>query len=104
MIALLVAAAVQQGALPPYGESIRCAGLAEAATKLAVRDTPEWRKMFDAALFWGLAAAERGQKDRVPATQFKADQIAAREKALAELNAGGAPAKEELAACVRRVP
>lgn len=104
MIALLALALVQQGELPPYADSIRCAGLSEAATKLATPDSDEWRKSFDAALFWGLAASERGQKDRVLATRFKADQVAAREKALGELKAGDAAAKAELAACLKRVP
>lgn len=91
------------GPLPPYAESIRCAGLAEAASQASDGRSQEGRRLFDAAMFWGLAASEGGRKEGVAAGTFKSDQVSARLRAAGEL-APGAAAKAELDACVARVP
>ena len=105
MLFLLGAAALHgaAGKLPPYAESIRCAGLAEAAAEAAASRKEE-RRMFDAAIFWGMAASEAGRKAGYPAARFTADQLAASAAAKAELRAKARGARSELRACLKRVP
>ena len=103
-VALALGAAGQAGQLPPYAESIRCAGLAEAASAESDKDSEAGRKLFDAALFWGLAASEAGRKDGIPAATFSSDQIAARTRAAGELGPSNPGAAAELEACLARVP
>lgn len=92
--------------LPPYAESMRCSGLAEAATrrekdKVAVE---AHLTNFDAAIFWGMAASDRARKDGLSGIRFTADQKEAALKARAELDAGSKAAADELARCIARVP
>ncbi|HEY0148551.1 MAG TPA: hypothetical protein VGB70_06060 [Allosphingosinicella sp.] len=89
--------------LPPYLESIRCAGLAEAAAKREKDGVGFGRVYFDAAIFWGMAASERARKDGISGARFTADQEAAAAKAHAEFEAGSTTAADELARCVARV-
>ena len=105
MLFLLSAAALHGagGKLPPYAESIRCAGLAEAATEAAT-DRAEERRLFDAAIFWGMAASEAARKAKYPGERFTADQLSAAAAAKTELVAPAPGARAELAACLDRVP
>lgn len=100
LAALLLA---QQGPLPPYADSIRCAGLVEAADQIEA-DEVRSKPLYDAALFWGLAASERARKDGISSAGFKADQVRARETALAELKSGDAAAADATIECVMKVP
>ncbi|HEX8579328.1 MAG TPA: hypothetical protein VF655_07010 [Allosphingosinicella sp.] len=102
LFALLLAAAPAQATLPPYAESIRCAGLAEASTRIGPRKPND--AGFDTALYWGLAASEAARKNGIPAERFTADQVAAADKAEAELRDPRSDAPMELAFCVARVP
>jgi hypothetical protein len=104
MILLALAAAGPKQAadtLPPYTESIRCAGLAEGAAAGASGE--EERRLYDAAIFWGMAASEAARKAKLPGSRFTEDQLAAAAAAKTELAAEGAGAKAELAACLARV-
>ena len=94
------AAPSDPGPLPPYAESIRCAGLAEAAGALRPRE----RGLFDGALFWGLAASEAARKAKYSAKRFTRDQKRAAAAARRELKARGSSAEAELEACLARVP
>jgi hypothetical protein len=93
------------GKLPPYAESIRCAGLAEAAANLEPGGPAANRgAAFDAAIFWGMAASEAARKDGLSGERFTADQVEAAAKAERELRAPGTDALTELALCIARVP
>ena len=107
--ALLAAAApasgqAPAGTLPPYAESIRCAGLAEAAARREKDGLGFGRANFDAAVFWGMAASEAARKDGLTGARFTADQEDAAARAAAELEAGSKAAGDELASCLARVP
>jgi hypothetical protein len=101
---LLLASAAAPTSLPPYGESIRCAGLAEAAARLENDGVKPGRAAFDAAIFWGMAASEAARKDGLSGARFTADQEQAAAKAAVDLQAPGTDALVELALCVARVP
>lgn len=90
--------------LPAYERSIRCAGLAEAAWRAPGADAAKQRKMFDVALFWGLAASEAARKDGIPASAFTEDQKAAAAMVAAELAADDRAAATELRACETQTP
>jgi hypothetical protein len=108
-LALLLApglAASKAPKLPPYLDSIRCAGLAEAAAKSdegegGIRSS---NVNFSAAIFWGMAASERARKDGLTGARFTADQLAAAAKAGSEFEAGSKAAAAELARCIARIP
>jgi len=100
---LLLLAAAPPTTLPPYRESIRCAGLAEAAAKLEPGGAAAGGAAYDAAVFWGMAASERARKDGISGERFTADQVAAAAKADAELRGPGTDALTELALCIARV-
>jgi hypothetical protein len=101
LLALLLAAA-PPAAVPPYADSIRCAGLAEASTRIGPKKPTD--AAFDTALYWGLAASEAARKNGLPAERFTADQVAAADKAEAELRDPRSDAPVELAFCIARVP
>lgn len=85
----------------PYADSIRCAGLAEAALDRQTGDGR--RKLFDTAMYWGLAASERARSEGISARRFTYDQKDAKERALRDL-AAGTHAGRELDDCTARVP
>jgi hypothetical protein len=91
--------------LPPYAQSIRCAGLAEVAARPGKDGKrPESGTAFDAAIFWGMAASEAARNNGISGEQFTADQLAAAAKAEKELFGPGTDALTELARCIARVP
>jgi hypothetical protein len=96
------AAAEGRPPLPPYTVSIRCAGLAEAAHEKASRE--EQHRLFDAAMFWGLAASDRARADGLTAAVFSADQQAAKTKGAEDLAKTDGKAVEELKVCLETVP
>src|SRR4051812_21515049 len=102
LIALAAAAARPTAKVPSYPEAIRCAGLMEAGLGGKDPVSEEGRRLFDAALYWGLAASGVGRRGHVTATKFKADQVAAKTAAVADLGAGKAGG--EFANCLKRVP
>ena len=101
LLALAMGAA-PTATLPPYAHSIRCAGLAEAALGRPPFDKAE-RKLFDAAMFWGMAASERARADGISAVQFSRDQEVAKEHAARDLQTGPS-AMAELDRCMAGVP
>ncbi|HEX8584336.1 MAG TPA: hypothetical protein VF680_07995 [Allosphingosinicella sp.] len=106
-LALLLApglAAAKEPKLPPYLDSIRCAGLAEAAAKSEVGGIRSSKVNFSAAIFWGMAASERARKDGLTGARFTADQLAAAARADSEFKAGSKAAADELARCIARIP
>jgi hypothetical protein len=95
---LLLAAAAATPTLPPYAESIRCAGLAEADAEQSRSDLA-----FDAAIYWGMAASEAARNNGVSAERFAQDQKEAATKAKADLETGQG-ILEELVDCLAAAP
>jgi hypothetical protein len=58
-------------------------------------------ELFDVAMFWGMAASERAQKDGISGTAFTKDQQLAKLQAARDL-ASRPQALEELDLCVRQ--
>jgi hypothetical protein len=106
LIAML-AAGPQAGppsGLPPYADAIRCAALAEAAAETASHSSGDGKRLFDAAIFWGMAASEGARKAKLPAARFTSDQSEAAAAARVELEKRDEAASAELATCLERVP
>ncbi len=114
MLSLLVLLLMQQAPAPPpaptpvrvmpYVEVVRCAGLTQAASELEGGESGEGRSLFDAALYWSLAASQAADVGGRTPTQADADQTRARILAVRELGSADAEARAELAACRRRTP
>ncbi len=85
-------------------ETVRCAGLTQAAAELAGGESDQGRALSDAALFWSLAAAQSGAIQGLSEVESDRELTAARVRAVAELSRGEASAREALAACVARAP
>lgn len=90
--------------LVSYEEAVRCAGLTQAASELEGGESTEGRKLYDAALYWSLAAMQAataaGKQSRVADT----DQTRARIEAVRQLNADTPGARATLQRCVQRAP
>lgn len=103
---LLTLVAPQAGGegLMSYQETVRCAGLAQAASELEGGESPRGRILFDAALYWSLASGQAASASGRPAASADADQTRERIAAVRDLSAqtNGAPAALE--ACLRRTP
>ena len=88
----------------PYDEAVRCAGLSQAASELEGSESGRGRTLFDAALYWSLAAMQMSQFAGRPDAQAETDQTRARLRAVRELSAGDAAARAALDACLQRTP
>lgn len=102
---LLTLAAPQTGeGLMSYQETVRCAGLTQAASELEGGESPRGRSLFDAALYWSLASGQAASASGRPTASADADQTRERIAAVRDLSAqtNGAPAALE--ACLRRTP
>ena len=88
----------------PYEETLRCAGLTQAASELEGGESAEGRALSDAALYWSLTAIQQAQiAGRSPA-QAEAEQTRARLRAVRELTADDAAARTNLQRCRARTP
>lgn len=90
--------------LMPYGEVVRCAGLAQAASELEGGESGEGRALFDAALYWSLAAGRAAEATGIAPVRADADQTRARILAVRQLGADNAEARVALQTCRRRTP
>lgn len=112
MFAVFALALMQQAVAPapptvrvmPYVEVVRCAGLTQAASELEGGESAEGRTLFDAALYWSLAASQAADVGGRTPVQADADQTRARILAVRQLGSGNAQARTELATCRRRTP
>lgn len=113
MLSLVAITLLQQAAPPPpapavrvmpYVEVVRCAGLTQAASELEGGESREGRALFDAALYWSLAASQAADVGGRTLTQADADQTRARILAVRQLGSANTEARAELAACRRRTP
>ncbi len=104
-LVLTLAMAAPSRPLPSYPDATRCAGLTMAAAK-AAKDTPQFNKLYDAAIFWSLASQEASTKmaSRVTPKMVDHDQEEAMATAAAELAAKDPVALKALAQCRAEVP
>ena len=106
--ALLVQSAAPATASRPtllsYADAVRCAGLTQAASELEGGESREGRALFDAALYWSLAAAQAAEASRRGATAADTDQTRARILAVRQLSARNAQARATLRRCRQRTP
>ena len=91
-----------------YDEAVRCAGLTQAASELEGGESGEGRALYDAALYWSLAAGQAAQASGRDPVASDADQTRARILAVRQLSArrepGVAEARAALQRCRRRTP
>ena len=87
-----------------YDETVRCAGVTQAASELEGGESTEGKALSDAALYWSLAATQAAQASNRDATAADADQNRARIRAVQQLNARDAEAKSTLQRCRARTP
>ena len=90
--------------LTSYEDSVRCAGLTQAASELEGGESGEGRALFDAALYWSLAAAQAADASGRGSAAADADQTRARILAVRQLSAGTAEARAALRRCRQRTP
>jgi len=90
--------------LMAYEDVVRCAGLSQAASELEGAESEAGSKLFDAALYWSLAASQAAQaagRDPVAADR---DQTLARIEAVRRLTIRDAEAATLLQRCRQRTP
>ena len=87
-----------------YDETVRCAGLTQAASELEGGESAEGKALSDAALYWSLAATQAAQASNREATAADADQNLARIRAVQRLNANDSDARAALQRCRARTP
>ena len=87
-----------------YEETVRCAGLAQAASELEGGESTDGQSLFDAALYWSLAASQAASASGKPARAADTDQTRARILAVRQLSTANAQARADLARCRARTP
>ena len=87
-----------------YEAAVRCAGLTQAASELEGGESTQGRSLFDAALYWSLAAGQAAQAAGRSPVVADADQTRARILGVRQLNADSAEARAELDRCRARTP
>ena len=88
----------------PYVELVRCAGLTQAASELEGGESAEGRLLFDAALYWSLAASQAALASGRSPEVADSDQTRARILAVRQLGSSDAQARVDLTNCRRRTP
>lgn len=101
-LSALVLAAAQDA--PAYPDSLRCAGLTQAASELEGGESARGRTLYDAALYWSLAAMQAARQAGRGEAQAEADQTRARLAAVRELSAADPAARAALDRCLARTP
>lgn len=109
MIAAVVTAVLtglsgQITVLTGYDAAVRCAGLTEAASELEGGESERGRRLFDAALYWSLAAAQAGDASGRAFSVIDNDLTRARIRAVREFAADAPEARTALSDCLRRAP
>ncbi|MFN4295915.1 MAG: hypothetical protein ACK4FB_03670 [Brevundimonas sp.] len=103
-MAVLSGLSGQVTVLTGYESAVRCAGLTQAASELEGGESARGQRLFDAALYWSLAAGQAADAAGRPAEISDNDQTRARIRAVRELNAGEDAAREALSRCLERTP
>ena len=103
-MAVLTGLSGQVTVLTGYESAVRCAGLTQAASELEGGETPRGRMLFDAALYWSLAAGQAADAAGREAAVSDNDQTRARIRAVRELSEGDDDARDALSRCLDRTP
>jgi len=90
--------------LVSYDEAVRCAGLTQAASELEGGESVQGRRLYDAALYWSLAAMQAATAAGKPASVAEADQTRARIAAVRQLSAETPQARTALQRCQQKTP
>lgn len=90
--------------LVSYDEAVRCAGLTQAASELEGGESRYGRQLYDAALYWSLAAMQAGTAAGRDPDAAERDQSRARIDSVRRLSAGEAQARTVLQDCRRKAP
>lgn len=101
---LTAAAPAQERELVSYAEAVQCAGLTQAASELEGGESAEGKRLYDAALYWSLAAMQAATAARKSAQAAENDQTRARIAAVRSLSAQAAPGRAALQQCLQRTP
>ena len=102
--AVLTSLSGQTAPLTGYDSAVRCAGLTEAASELEGGESARGRRLFDAALYWSLAASQAGDASGRTLSAIDADLTRARIRAVREFAAGETAAQDALSDCLSRTP
>lgn len=90
--------------LMSYDDTVRCAGLTQAASEMEGGESAEGRALSDAALYWSLTAGQAAVTAGKTPVAADADQSQARIRAVRELTAANAEARADLTRCRQRTP
>lgn len=107
LLAAIVAFTVQDTprvSLISYEETVRCAGLAQAASELEGGESTDGKSLFDVSLYWSLAAGQAATASGKAPAVADADQNRARILAVRQLNVGDEDARATLRRCRARTP
>ena len=102
--ALAVLAPAQTTRLVSYDEAVRCAGLTQAASELEGGESAYGRALYDAALYWSLAAMQTATASGRNPVAAENDQTRARVDSVKRLSANEAEARAGLQRCRRMTP
>ena len=86
---LVGAEPAQENELVSYAEAVQCAGLTQAASELEGGESVEGKRLYDAALYWSLAAMQAATTAGKSAQAAEGDQTRARIAAVRRLSAEG---------------
>ncbi|MBB4796356.1 hypothetical protein HNP32_000070 [Brevundimonas bullata] len=90
--------------LVSYDEAVRCAGLTQAASELEGGESRYGRTLYDAALYWSLAAMQAATAAGRDPVASENDQTRARLDSVKRLSAGEAEARAVLTRCRQKTP
>lgn len=90
--------------LMSYDETVRCAGLTQAASELEGGESTEGHALVDAALYWSLSAGQAASVAGRSTLAADADQTRARLTAVRQLTGRNAEAQIGLQRCRERTP
>ena len=98
---LVGAEPAQENELVSYAEAVQCAGLTQAASELEGGESVEGKRLYDAALYWSLAAMQAATAAGKSAQAAEGDQTRARIAAVRRLSAEGAAGRAALRQCLQ---
>lgn len=90
--------------LVSYDEAVRCAGLTQAASELEGGESRYGRSLYDAALYWSLAAMQAATVAGRDPDGAELEQTRARLDAVRRLSAGDSEARAALQRCRQKAP
>jgi len=102
--AVLALGQTQAPRLVSYDEAVLCAGLTQAASELEGGESPYGRQLYDAALYWSLAAMQAATTAGRNPTTAENDQTRARLQSVRRLSSGDAEARVALQRCRQAAP